>query len=87
MRRFLLALVAGLMWLPATHWLPAADRLVFEAKGTDASSLILPENPDFGWDGTFRGQKAEAGSYRYVIAVRYIDEQVVIFSGTLQLIR
>lgn len=63
------------------------NELVFEAIGTDASSLILPENPDFGWDGTFRGQKAEAGSYRYVIAVRYIDEQVVIFSGTLQLIR
>jgi gliding motility-associated-like protein len=63
------------------------NELVFEARGTDASSLILPEYPDFGWDGTFRGQKAEAGSYRYVIAVRYIDEQVVIFSGTLQLIR
>ncbi len=63
------------------------NELVFESKGTDASSLVIPEIPDFGWDGTFRGQKAEAGSYRYVIAVRYIDEQVVIFSGTLQLIR
>lgn len=63
------------------------NELVFESKGTDASSLVLPEVPSFGWDGTFRGQKAEAGSYRYVIAVRYIDEQVVIFSGTLQLIR
>ncbi|MFM8374342.1 MAG: gliding motility-associated C-terminal domain-containing protein, partial [Bacteroidota bacterium] len=63
------------------------NELVFESTGTDASSLIMPEMPDFGWNGTFRGQKAEAGSYRYVIAVRYIDEQVVIFSGTLQLIR
>lgn len=32
MRSFLLALVAGLLWLPATHFLSAADRLVFEAK-------------------------------------------------------
>ncbi|MFM7153751.1 MAG: gliding motility-associated C-terminal domain-containing protein, partial [Bacteroidota bacterium] len=63
------------------------NELVFESTGTDASSLIMPEMPDFGWNGIFRGQKAEAGSYRYVIAVRYIDEQVVIFSGTLQLIR
>jgi gliding motility-associated-like protein len=60
---------------------------VFEARVTDTGSLITPENPVFGWNGTFRGQKAEAGSYRYVIAARFIDNKVSIFSGTLKLIR
>jgi gliding motility-associated-like protein len=63
------------------------NELVFDARGTDSSKLIAPENPTLGWDGLFRGQKAEAGSYRYAIAARFIDNQVSIFSGTLQLIR
>lgn len=41
MRKFLLTLVAGLLWLPATHWLPAADRLVFEAQNTPNPKHIV----------------------------------------------
>jgi gliding motility-associated-like protein len=63
------------------------NELVFEAQTMKTANLITPENPEFGWDGAYLGQKAEAGSYRYVIAVRYIDQKVSIFSGTLQLIR
>ncbi|MGI9158991.1 MAG: PKD domain-containing protein, partial [Saprospiraceae bacterium] len=63
------------------------NALVFEAQGTYPARLILPENQEFGWDGTYRGQKAEAGAYRYVIAVRFVDQKVSIFTGTLQLIR
>lgn len=63
------------------------NELVFDARGETTTDLITPENPEFGWDGTFRGQKAEAGSYRYVIAVRFVDQKVTLFSGTLQLIR
>jgi len=63
------------------------NALVFEARRTDSNNVITPENPEFGWDGTFRGQKAEAGAYRYVAAVRFVDQKVSIFNGTLQLIR
>jgi gliding motility-associated-like protein len=63
------------------------NELVFDARGKTTTDLIIPENPEFGWDGYFRGQKAEAGSYRYVIAVRFVDQKVTLFSGTLQLIR
>ncbi|MDO8366933.1 MAG: PKD domain-containing protein [Saprospiraceae bacterium] len=63
------------------------NALVFDAQRLDKNTLITPENPEFGWNGAFFGQKAEAGSYRYVIAVRFIDQKVSIFSGTLQLIR
>jgi gliding motility-associated-like protein len=63
------------------------NALVFEARGADSNQLITPEKPEFGWDGTYRGQKAEAGAYRYVAAVRFVDQKVSLFSGTLQLIR
>ena len=63
------------------------NELVFDAQVSDSSGPLVPENPVFGWDGTFRGQKVEAGSYRYVVAARFVDDQVSIFSGTLQLIR
>ena len=63
------------------------NTLVFDAHGMDKTTLITPETPKYGWDGTHLGQKAEAGSYRYVIAVRFVDQKVSIFSGTLQLIR
>lgn len=63
------------------------NALVFDAHVMDNTTLITPENPEFGWNGICLGQKAEAGSYRYVIAVRFVDQKVSIFSGTLQLIR
>jgi len=63
------------------------NELVFEVDAMKIANLITPENPGFGWDGTYLDQKAEAGSYRYVIAVRFVDQIVSIFSGTLQLIR
>lgn len=42
---------------------------------------------NFGWDGTFLGQKMQTGVYVYMIEVEFIDGVVVRYSGDLSLIR
>lgn len=63
------------------------DEKVFDLHDLPEGDKATPENPFFSWDGNFRGEKAEMGSYRYVIVIRYVDTQVRTFTGTLQLIR
>ena len=48
-----------------------------------------PNNTRFDcqWDGTFRGNKAEAGIYKVFYALRYIDGYVVRKQKELMLIR
>lgn len=45
------------------------------------------EESAYGWDGTFRGQKAEQGVYRYQLLVVYKDGVTVPRSGSLLLAR
>ena len=42
---------------------------------------------NFGWDGTFRGQKMQTGVYVYMIEVEFIDGEVLRYSGDLSLFR
>jgi len=42
---------------------------------------------NFGWDGTFRGQKMQTGVYVYMIEVEFIDGEVIRYSGDLSLFR
>ncbi|TVR87784.1 MAG: gliding motility-associated C-terminal domain-containing protein [Saprospirales bacterium] len=47
---------------------------------------IQPNDPEAGWDGTFRGEKMNPGIYVYHLRVRYIDGEVRDFSGDVMLI-
>lgn len=60
---------------------------VFDIRDLPGGDEATPENPFFGWDGTFRGRKAELGSYRYVAKLRYVDGHEEIKTGTIQLLR
>lgn len=42
---------------------------------------------NFGWDGTFRGQKLQTGVYVYMVEVEFIDGAVIRYSGDLTLFR
>lgn len=55
--------------------------LVFE-KGA-----FLPNEPSIGWDGSFRGKMQERGIYTYVTKVRFLDQELVVYSGNITLIR
>ncbi len=60
---------------------------VFDIRDLPGGDEAHPENPYFGWDGTFRGQKAEMGSYRYVAVLEYVDDHKETKTGTIQLLR
>lgn len=63
------------------------NETVFDLDRLEGSVQASPEDRRFGWDGQFRGQKAEAGSYRVTVSVLFPDGVVKAFTGTLQLIR
>jgi gliding motility-associated-like protein len=44
-------------------------------------------DPNCGWDGTYNGQDINPGVYVYVAEISFIDEEVLVFSGDLTLIR
>jgi len=44
-------------------------------------------NSDYGWDGTFRGQLMNPAVYTYLAEILFLDGQVELYTGTVQLIR
>lgn len=63
------------------------NELVFDLKTREDNRPFSINEPEAGWDGTFRGVKAEAGSYRYIISVVYLNGERSFYDGTIQLIR
>mgnify|MGYP005844308927 CR=1 FL=1 len=55
--------------------------LIFEAEN------LLPNSPEQGWDGAYKGKMMDPGVYVYVIAVRYADGEIAIKSGDVTLLR
>ena len=48
---------------------------------------FLPNEPSIGWDGSFRGKVQDKGIYTYVTKVRFLDEELVVYSGSITLIK
>ena len=48
---------------------------------------IVPNQPQEGWDGTYRGAPAQPGVYLWVIEVEYDDGLTEVFKGQTTLIR
>ena len=46
-----------------------------------------PNDPAYGWDGTFHDQPAHTGHYAYQVVVRYVDGFEKSVSGTILIIR
>lgn len=46
-----------------------------------------PNDPDNGWDGTFKGKLMDPGVYVYWAKIRFIDGSVEIYKGDVTLIR
>lgn len=55
--------------------------LIFE--GFD---LPLGSEPD-GWDGTFKGRVLDSEVFAYYALIRFIDEEIILYKGDIQLIR
>ena len=63
------------------------NETVFDLAALEGHENATPEDLLFGWDGLFRGEKAEAGSYRFTISVVFPDGIHRTFAGTVQLIK
>jgi gliding motility-associated-like protein len=55
--------------------------LVFEKENFELNQ------PNVGWDGIFRGKPAESGVYTYYALVKFIDESVLEFKGSVTIVR
>jgi len=55
--------------------------IVFENKD------FLPNNEELGWDGTFRGEPMNIGVYAYTTKIRFIDEEVLFYSGDISIVK
>ncbi|MFN8308867.1 MAG: gliding motility-associated C-terminal domain-containing protein [Chitinophagales bacterium] len=51
------------------------------------NSVYLSNNPDGGWDGTYRGNPAGTGVYVYDVKVTFQDGDSAVKSGTVTLLR
>ncbi len=48
---------------------------------------VAPGDPTFGWDGTFHGDPAPAGTYVYMVAMQFANGARQVYKGTLVLVR
>jgi len=46
-----------------------------------------PNDPQFGWDGTFNGRKVNIGVYAYYVAIEFIDGFTEVFEGDITVVR
>ena len=46
-----------------------------------------PNDPSFGWDGSFNGQEAEPGTYVYFATIIFTNGSEQVYKGTVTLIR
>ena len=56
--------------------------VVFKVNGA-----FQPNDPKFGWDGTFNGKPLNNGVYVYWARIRYIDDKVELFKSDITLLR
>jgi gliding motility-associated-like protein len=71
----------------SVDYLLIADRwgdVVFERTG---SPSIPVNDPNEGWDGTLGGKPMFPAVYTYLTRIRFTDNQVLPFSGTITLVR
>jgi large repetitive protein len=46
-----------------------------------------PNNPAFGWDGTFHGEPMNTGIFVWFMEVQYLDGATDVFKGNFTLLR
>jgi gliding motility-associated-like protein len=52
-----------------------------------AASDFKPNNPAFGWDGTFHGEPMNTGIFVWFMEVQYLDGATDVFKGNFTLLR
>jgi gliding motility-associated-like protein len=65
------------------------DFTVFDRWGAKVFQLQngIPNYTNYGWDGTIKGSSAPIGSYVYIVTIRSLSGEEVVYKGTIILIR
>ena len=63
--------------------------LIFDRWGTAIRQYndFAPNDPNKGWDGTFKGQKLDPGVFVYYAEILFKDGETEIFKGDVTLVR
>jgi gliding motility-associated-like protein len=63
--------------------------VVFNRWGESMISLenFQPNDPAYGWDGTFRNQPANAAVFTYFAEIEFNDGEVILYKGDVTLMR
>lgn len=70
--------------------LEISDFLIFDRWGTrifEANGIIPNETVFNGWDGSFKQRPLNPGVYAFLIKIRFVDDRVITYSGSLTLMR
>lgn len=60
--------------------------LIFE-NGGSTEGLIPLNEPQEGWDGTYRGEPVNPGVFTYMAGIRFLDNMTLTYSGTITVLR
>lgn len=62
---------------------------VFDRSGSMVYEALnfRPNDPNYGWDGTFKGRKLNTGVFVYVAEIAFVDGLVEVFKGDVVLMR
>lgn len=72
------------IFLPITRGVVEFELLIFNRWG---ELLFESRDPEFGWDGTYKGKLCQQDVYIYKLAASYADGERVVRVGDVNLIR
>ena len=69
----------------AIHSMQVFDR--WGGKMFEAKEEFSPNDPDAGWSGFAKNKPADPGTYLYTMNVEFIDSEIIMFSGEVNLMK
>lgn len=66
------------------------ELIIFDRWGSkvyEGTNLPLSDNETIGWDGRLNGQPVKTGVYAWIAKVRYVDNEVLTYSGDVTVLR
>lgn len=69
----------------AIHSMQVFDR--WGGKMFESKQKFLPNDPDAGWKGLAKDKPADPGTYLYTMNVEFIDGEIILFSGEVNLMK
>lgn len=62
---------------------------IFDRQGNNVFEAfkLVPNEPGFGWDGSFRGKQMQPGVFVWIAELEYLDGRVQLYKGDILLVK